>query len=415
MGDFASGFAKGFFDTLNTDVRARTAAADDYFQKQVEIARTSGVANKRKTDALVGQSVTVAKQLQQMGVPKNLIMAIAAQNPGDLGGFYETVADASSKGVPLTPEFFNDFVDVSADYKAPNEDFQTFFARVYQPVAANYAADPEGFNRDRKGNIVATLLGFNAMDRARSRLGETQVADGMTAEQLLQYGDGAMPDTTGGPTVTFNYGAAEKYKPNSSESKPLDIESIRRLNEDLKIEFVEQRKNLGEGADEQQVKQNAINALIERYASDPRAVAELQRMSGVDPEGSGLPAITTSALPPSGEQLREAGIGVDSPAEAVGSPPEGQVASEATGVASRQASGFEAASMAARGGNAVAAAKVKLREDNSPIVLEKEPELANIISGYDFVKDNGDGTSTWKRPNGLVIMDNARVRLFANQ
>lgn len=404
MGDFAAGFAKGFLNTLNTDARARIASADEYFEKQVETARTTGLANKRKTQGLVDGSVATAKQLQQMGVPKDLIMAIASQNPAELGTFYEQVADANAKGVPLTPEFFADFVQVSKDYKAPNEDFQTFFGRVYQPVAANYSADPEGFDRDRKGNLVATFLGFNAMDRARSKLGTTQVADGMTAEQLLQYGDGAMPNTEGGATVTYDYNQIRERVPgNDPTAKPLDVESIRRLNADLEEEMTKIR--VADGGQEmppEEIKQRAAIVLMERYAADPRAVAELERISGVttpDPE-----VITKEVLPPSEEDLRLAGIGEevipeevvpeaappDVPAEATGEAPEAQVNPTATPVAPEG--------------------------DSAPIDIEKEPMLDSIMPGYRFGGDNYDGTSTWISDDGTrVLLKNSDVREYARQ
>lgn len=205
MSGFAKGFVTGFANQLNRDISGRLQRADQFFEEQVKLARETGVKNRRRVQEQVGQYTTLAKQLQQIGVPKEIIMAVANQDPATLTGFYETVNKARASGIPLTPEFFNDVVEVGGDFKAPDEDYNTFFSRIFDPLASNYNADPESFERDRKGNIIATLMGFDAMETAQRRLGKTEIIDGLTADQLLDYQDENYRGRPYGESVvTFN-------------------------------------------------------------------------------------------------------------------------------------------------------------------------------------------------------------------
>lgn len=205
MGDFAQGFIRGFAGTLQKGIETRKEDARNYFNRQLEIAQTTGVQNRQRVQQQVEASTRVAKQLQQVGVPKDIIMSIAASNPENLGAFSQQVADAQAKGIPINEQFFRDFVDVSADYKAPDEDFGTFFSRMYEPIASAAQADPEGFKNDQKGSIWAAMLGLHGRERAMDQLAQTEVVDGMSAADLLKYGDNPVPNTQGGPTVTFDY------------------------------------------------------------------------------------------------------------------------------------------------------------------------------------------------------------------
>ncbi len=204
---FGKGLATGFFRTLKDRVDSRDAAAEEFYAKQVERAMEIGRKVKGEAEQLASQGVTVAKQLEQAGVPKNIIMAIANQNPDELAGFQKTVNEAAMQGIPIDAEFFNDFVEVGAEFKPSDESWDSFFNRIYTPLAANIKADPKAFERDRKGGIMATMFGYNAMENAADRLSTTEIEGGMTAEQLLAYGDRVLPrKPLGEGTVTYDYG-----------------------------------------------------------------------------------------------------------------------------------------------------------------------------------------------------------------
>lgn len=202
MGDFGTGFATGFFNKLSTDIDKRSEDARNYFNEQVKMARTVGLENRKRVRATVDESVNIAKRLQDMGVPKDIIMAQADMDPGSLGDFYSQVEKLRLESkVPMDEAAYRAIYKLSGTYKAPNEDFATFFSRMYEPIVSAATSDPKGFKQDPEGSIFATAFGFNAMERADKKLATVEVAPGLTAQQAIEYGDQVTPNRSGGSFV----------------------------------------------------------------------------------------------------------------------------------------------------------------------------------------------------------------------
>lgn len=385
MGEFAQGFVRGFAGTLATDIQTRRTEARDYFNKQVDIARTTGLENRQRVRQAVDSSTRIAKQLQQTGVPKDIIMSIASSNPEELSSFSEQVARAQAAGINIDENFFRDFVEVSSDFKAPDEDFGTFFSRVYEPMAANAASDPSAFNNDPKGSIWASMMGLNAMEKAEAKLGQTQIADGMTAADLLAYKDTPTPNTQGGPTITYNYDilADMEREAKGSELTISERNAINSRIEDLKPKATVQAQN-ELGLD----------------TSDPNAAAEIEKRANeilyetLGGEYEGVPGVATflsrrlAIAPPTQEE------GTISPVDATGEP-------------------TEALSDAEGSGDMVAPETAPVDPvQAAPIDPNQEPELSMLVdpeSGLQlsFVKDNGDGTSTYRDNSQAVARGGA--------
>lgn len=205
MNDFGTGFLTGLVGTLNEGIDERRASAKKYFEKQLEIAQTSGVENRRRVKGQVRKSVGIANQLIAMGVPKDIIMAQANMNPEGLEDFAVTVEKLRmASPTPLTEQTFRDIYELHGGLKDSNEDFATFFSRMYDPIEEAAKADPEGFQQDARASIWGRMFGIDSMDRAKKKLGETVVYDGLTADQLIQYGDNAQPMTDENNFVTMN-------------------------------------------------------------------------------------------------------------------------------------------------------------------------------------------------------------------
>ena len=386
MSSFGAGFAEGFFGVLGERMQKRSEDAEEYFQKQMEMARTVGMKNKKATSQIVSQNVTLAKQLQQMGVPKDLIMAVANQNPDDLTTLYEQVNTIRSKGGQIDETFFKDFIEVGGNFKAPDEDYATFFNRIYSPLASNIEADPEGFNRDRKGGIFATIMGYNAMDLARERLEKTDVVGGMSAADLVQYGDGIVPNlgAAGEGTVTFNYGKVAELAGKDKLPIP-QVQSLNKEIEDTITTIIGTEFTFEDRPSRVELKKLAIERVRKNYAEYPEVQQYLDgllKQLGEEGEEGVSPlappeTIEEEALPPL--------PGTDTPVEPLGGTLQPQVGDQAPEVASE--------------------------EDRRPIDPTDEPDLYVLTGGYVFVKDKGDGTSIYQdRDGNLVRLNNAEVR-----
>lgn len=207
MNGIAQGFLTGFMNDQAEKITKRKSMADEYFQNQMELAHKKALTyttqNAGKMDAALG----LAKQMVAIGVPERTVMAIANQNPDDLQGFFDTVQDYKAKGVEMTPDFYDQLIKVDGQFNPGNENVTSLFKRIYEPLTANAKADPKGFDFDPGGTLWATMLGYNAMDKARERLADTEVMPGVSASQVLSgAGDENSPlgHPLGNASVTLN-------------------------------------------------------------------------------------------------------------------------------------------------------------------------------------------------------------------
>lgn len=204
MSDFSSGFIQGFLNQTTAHIKEKKDEADKYFTDQLDLARTRGLKNRDATQQLINGHVQTAKQLQSIGVPTDLVMSIAKQNPDDLAGVMKTIQDLQMEGINPDEAFYRDLIQTSGQYKAPDEDLSTFIANLYKPLRSNIEADKGAFNDDPAGSLWATMMGTNAHERASQRLEDTIVADGLSAAELNRYSDNPTSNSVGSPTVTIN-------------------------------------------------------------------------------------------------------------------------------------------------------------------------------------------------------------------
>jgi len=236
MEEFGTGFLTGFMNRTSEGIDKRKAEADEYFQEQMDIARTRGLEARNKMKTQMQGGITAAQQLKAVGVPQDLVVAIAKQNPDDIPTFLTQVQKLQSEGVQADEAFFRKLIKVHGDVGDPNESIEQAFQRIYEPLSAMAASDPEMVNQDPEGSIFAAMLGFDAQDRVRERLATEEVADGMTADQLIAYGDNPQLNTGGGPTVVMDMGLAgetlrdlEESRKEPKEPKELSISDREKL------------------------------------------------------------------------------------------------------------------------------------------------------------------------------------------
>jgi hypothetical protein len=367
------GFITGFAGKLAEDVTKRKEEARDYFNKQVEYARTTGLENRRRVRQTVDANLGIAQQLEAAGVPRELIMAQVNMNPAGLGDFYNTAEKIRAEKEaryqrPLTADEWNSIFKVSGDFKAPDEDLATFITRTYDPITS--AIQSPTFEDDPEGSLFASMLGLNAMDRARARLGETVVAEGMTADQLIRMGD-AQPQRIGGnASVTVDYSAlGDEEGLDTREVQLLDGVITEEL--DAEINAATQRGELSvtEGADATKVRQTVIDNVTSIY-TDVSPV-EIERL--VDARLRRMGFTFDGAL-----EEEDATGGPESDVEAPPATPEG------VGGPEPQTPSTEAPTTS-----------------NEPLSPE-ERMAAEVAYGFTGIVDNGDGTILVTLPDGTA-------------
>lgn len=396
MNYFAQGFVQGLAGQLSTDINTRRQEAKDFFNKQVEIARTTGLENRRRVRNAVSNSVSTARQLNQMGVPKDIIMAVANQNPEDLGTFYEQISRAQAAGIETDEEFFRSFVEVGGSFQAPDEDFQTFFTRMYDPVISNAEANPEAFNSDKKGGIFASMFGLNAMENANAKLGRTEIVDGLTAEQLLQYGDDAVPNKVGGDAVvTFDYDRLAKEEKNAKGKDDLSISERNSINSRIEDMLPSIRASIGERYPD--ISPELFEQLVNQEVYKTLSV-EYEGVEGVD------------------QFLRNRLRVVDSPADDVGGATEAPEPDLGTAPAPEATEPVEAPTEAP---DVMPDVDTTIDANQEPIDPTSEPHLQQIettMGVLSFYQNAGPGIAIYLDENGNeVTLSVAQVRALAGQ
>lgn len=408
MGDFATGFVTGFANTLADGVNERNTIAREYFQKQYELATTVGLENHRKVESQVDVSVKTAKQLQQMGVPKDIIMAVASQDPMGLSDFYAEVANAQKSGVPIDEQFFNDFVSVSGEFKAPDEDFGTFFRKALAPISQTASQDPEAFKRDRKGGIFGALMGADPYGRAQEKLDNTIVIDGLSASELARYGSDYRPTgVEGAPTVTFDYSATTKAKGN--DLSVAETTSINKEIDDTAKSIRDQALLNSEEMTPEAARALAVEEVRKRYGHIPKVMDYLDNTMGAPAEEE----ITVEELPPTGQELEEAGIGT-TPAE----PAPEAVPTEEPEMPTTVAPVPEVPAPTEEAPTPSGDAPAAPTEPSTPIDPEAEGLYKISVKGLTLMwaSNNDDGSVTYTDENGEeYVFDPAEVREFVKQ
>jgi len=373
MSSFATGFATGFFNKLAGNIDQRSADAREYFNKQVEVARTVGLENRQRSRAAADESISIAKRLQEMGVPKDIIMAQASMNPAGLGDFFSQVEKLRLEAnVPVDEDFFRSVYKLSGSFKAPDEDFTTFFTRMYEPIVTAATTDPEGFKQDKEGSIFAAAFGLNAMDKARRKLATTEVAPGLTAEQAIAMGDTPKPNVSGEAFVTVDPVALKRAAGNSTLTPTVmaqvrvEFESIldttaTGLASDYDLEDPTQAQDLNTAATKL-----AYEKMVELYAGNEDYLSYIRQRYDLDEEGNTIE--TTTPAP-----------------EATGEPVEAPVVTVPTEGSQERVEAPVAPPTA------------------STDVLDMQ-EIARMEAfGAQDVTNNGDGTVTYTTPDGQTV------------
>lgn len=390
----AQGFLKGFFNATASSIKEKKDQADDYFNQQMELAHKVGMQNHAKRQELMRGGVMTAERLLSVGVPKNIVMSVANQNPDDLENLYKEVTTMQRQGVQFTPEVWDSIVEVKGEVD-PNMSMQEFFSQVYGPLQANMRADPESFRLDPKGSVWATMMGANAMDRARSRLDTTEVVDGLSASDVLRTDLSPRRVTDASASFNFNVAGELSREARDNDSGYLDIRDL---------EFVDRK--FSEILEEERMKFMRIN---ERAPTDEEmeelkyVVGDRMLSWGIDPEAASKlgPGFRKYFFPDEiSENEEEEGIDTEpSPEEATR-----EVLEAASGASPTVGAIPEAPATPTPPSDPV----TTLLED-MPIDPEKEPALATLPQGEVFVKDNGDGTSTYLLTDGTEVLIENRI------
>jgi hypothetical protein len=326
-------FMTGFLGRSADIIGERKDKAEDYFDTRLERARTIGVDNIRARREQATGMLTLSRNLMQnANMPEHVVRALANEGPQALEQAHQIYMESMNNGVSVDEGFWDQTYNFSQEVlQDSNMSLTDFLDQVVGLYPSNLQATTrEG--GDPFGAFVASGLGLNAMDRARDRLGDYEVAEGFSAADILSL-DGRPQNTrplgdTGfaGPNYTFISDTWQENAPAGPLSE-VQIKSFYDLF-DSRVEeeatrlyqaFINSTDNTREstrGVTVETYKEEARRLvaaeMAERYPSG--VIAQLPVVASYltfdDFTGQDDPdEITTTVLPPSTNDLVDAGIG----------------------------------------------------------------------------------------------------------
>ena len=176
---FAGNYASG----IAADIRERREDAEDFADEQEELARANIPKVQRKR-MLANQAAQLGHRARALGATDAQIQNALSSGVEGINEFYQKLeAAASSKGVKTLGKADIDAIvnmpnipDV--DFKFADGEYQDFVEKTYG------VGTPEVTTPEKEYTNIQKLFGFDAKDRAKRRLAETQMFEGMTVAEI---------------------------------------------------------------------------------------------------------------------------------------------------------------------------------------------------------------------------------------
>ena len=196
---FAGNYASG----IAADIRDRREDAEDFEEEQEELARANIPKIQRKK-MLANQAAQLGHRARALGATDAQIQEALSSGVEGINEFYTKLEKAaSSKGVKTLGK-----ADIEAivnmpnipdvDFKFADGEYQDFVEKTYG------VGTPEITMPDKEYNRMQKLFGFDAKDRAKARLADKQMFEGMSVTEINAAARSAEYESLfPGATMTF--------------------------------------------------------------------------------------------------------------------------------------------------------------------------------------------------------------------
>ena len=176
---FAGNYASG----VAADIRDRREDAEDFEDEQEELARANVPKIQRKR-MLANQAAQLGHRARALGATDAQIQEALSSGVEGINEFYTKLEKAaSSKGVKsLGKADIEAIVNMpnipDVDFKFADGEYQDFVEKTYG------VGTPEIAMPDKEYTTMQKLFGFDAKDRAKARLADKQMFEGMSVAEI---------------------------------------------------------------------------------------------------------------------------------------------------------------------------------------------------------------------------------------
>ena len=196
---FAGNYASG----VAADIRDRREDAEDFEDEQEELARANIPKVQRKR-MLANQAAQLGHRARALGATDAQIQEALSSGVEGINEFYTKLEKAaSSKGVKsLGKADIDAIVNMpnipDVDFKFADGEYQDFVEKTYG------VGTPEITMPDKEYTTMQKLFGFDAKDRAKARLADKQMFEGMSVAEINAAARSAEYESLfPGATMTF--------------------------------------------------------------------------------------------------------------------------------------------------------------------------------------------------------------------
>jgi hypothetical protein len=181
-------FLTGFLESVSEGISSRKGEAKRFLDEQSTRARKiaeTQLEPRRNAERALRQSALTLHKTASM--PMHIVRGLIESGPEAINSALELY-----QRVPQHEWSASDWENIyeTSEFYARefNEDLNTLIRRTVGLIGDNYRATEQAGGGDLNSAFVASALGTNAMDRARSSLSEERIG-GLTKQELLDIGD----------------------------------------------------------------------------------------------------------------------------------------------------------------------------------------------------------------------------------
>lgn len=275
--DWAS-FAQGFMERTSEKLEERKAEGKQFEKDQRAAAeRNVAVIQQRRSMANIARGHI--DFLRSNGAGENIIQATLAAGPAQLKSLTKRTQEAiaANRGQTLTEDEMNALITLPEDFTPVDMDLQDYVDRTFGVAA------PDKIEEDQEEfGFMDKLFGRDQMDKARGRLDNTSIGEGMTISEINRAAQQAEYQSLIPSTFVSIVGATDPYDIDFNKDfftqldRLVDTEEYKNIEQEVRSQEGLTQDEYAAEIDRRQgaMKEKLLGPFLKRFMTDPDFLVE---------------------------------------------------------------------------------------------------------------------------------------------
>lgn len=228
-------FAESFLNRSAEGIRARSLAAEEYEERQRELARTTGTRSFKLKRSAAQQMGALGSQAKSLGATDAMIAAAIDSGPTGLVDLSKNLNDLkTSLGDRWTPEAALNSVDIPEAYETMKYEPDWMQKRIKSTVGLG---DPTvGDYKAPESSFLKSIFGFDAREQARVRLDSELGVGGYSLLDLNELASQSDYESLM-EGAYVNFSPVKVFDPENTSSESLNFTKMLDLRLDAKSDY----------------------------------------------------------------------------------------------------------------------------------------------------------------------------------